>query len=46
MVDREAFEEEGLFKSSGGFARIDRAFDGKLGAVLDEVNDAIWQDVA
>jgi type I restriction enzyme R subunit len=45
VVDRDAFEE-GLFKTSGGFARIDRAFDGKLGAVLDEVNDAIWQDVA
>lgn len=45
VVDREAFEE-GLFKSNGGFARIDRAFDGKLGEVLAEVNEAIWQDVA
>ncbi|MFS8067286.1 MAG: type I restriction-modification system endonuclease, partial [Byssovorax sp.] len=45
VLDREAFEE-GLFKSSGGFARLDKSFDGKLAQVLDEVADAIWQDVA
>ena len=45
VMDRDAFEE-GLFKSSGGFVRVDKSFDGKLAEVLDEVSDAIWQDVA
>jgi type I restriction enzyme R subunit len=45
VIDRDAFDE-GLFKSNGGFLRLDKTFDGKLAQVLDEVSDAIWQDVA
>ena len=44
VMDRDAFEQ-GLFKSSGGFVRCDKTFDGKLADVLGEVGDAIWQDV-
>ena len=44
VMDRDAFEQ-GLFKSSGGFARHDKTFDGKLAEVLGEIGDAIWQDV-
>ncbi|MGQ4646401.1 type I restriction-modification system endonuclease [Lyngbya aestuarii] len=44
IVDREAFER-GQFKAQGGFNRINKAFDGKLEAILEEINQALWQDV-
>lgn len=44
VVDREAFDHE-PFKAGGGFARIDRAFDGKLEAVLGDLGEAIWGEV-
>jgi type I restriction enzyme R subunit len=42
VVDRAAFEE-GQFKADGGFARVDKIFEGKLGEVLGELSDAVWE---
>ncbi|WP_446421476.1 type I restriction-modification enzyme R subunit C-terminal domain-containing protein [Coleofasciculus sp.] len=44
IVDREAFDR-GQFKAQGGFTRINKAFDGTLEAILEEINQALWQDV-
>ncbi|MGL6281455.1 MAG: type I restriction-modification enzyme R subunit C-terminal domain-containing protein, partial [Microcoleaceae cyanobacterium] len=43
LVDQEALNN-GLFKiEGGGFKRLDKVFDGKLAAILDQINEAIWQ---
>ena len=44
MVDQEAFER-GQFKDDGGFARIDKDFEGRLGEVLGDLREAIWERV-
>ena len=41
VVDRDALDQ-GAFKSAGGFTRIDKVFDGKLAAVLGDLQDALW----
>ena len=43
VVDRGAFEEEGIFKLAGGYARFDKMFDGKLAEVLAELGEGIWR---
>ena len=45
IVDREALDRGEFQATGGGFARIDRVFDGKLGAVLGELADEVWRDV-
>lgn len=45
VVDRASFER-GQFAAQGGFARIDKAFDGRLGPLLDELADEVWKDTA
>ncbi len=45
IVDRESFEK-GRFKDEGGFARLNKVFEGKLEQVLDEISDDLWQDAA
>ncbi|MFY0529316.1 type I restriction-modification system endonuclease [Archangium gephyra] len=45
VLDREALDS-GPFKMSGGFAHIDKAFDGKALDVLSELQQQIWTDVA
>lgn len=42
IVDREAFDQ-GQFKDKGGFARINKIFDGRLEAILTEIGDQLWQ---
>jgi type I restriction enzyme R subunit len=42
VVDRASLDG-GIFGDSGGFARINKAFDGKLEAVLGELADEIWR---
>lgn len=42
VVDRAAFDR-GQFKADGGFNRINKVFDGKLEAVLGDLQDALWQ---
>lgn len=39
--DRETFEAPAL-RQQGGWARSDKAFDGRLESVLKDINDAIW----
>jgi type I restriction enzyme R subunit len=45
VLDREALDS-GPFKMSGGFAHIDKAFDGKALDVLSELQQQVWTDVA
>ena len=42
VMDREALDH-GQFEASGGFNHIDKAFDGRLGEVLAQLNAAIWK---
>lgn len=44
LVDREALDDPDLLfrQQGGGFARLNRIFDGKLADVLDEFNEALW----
>jgi type I restriction enzyme R subunit len=42
VVDQEAFER-GQFKDDGGFVRIDKDFEGRLGEVLGDLREAIWE---
>ena len=43
VVDHDSFEQ-GQFKSDGGFARMNKAFDGKLEALLGELAEEVWKD--
>jgi len=43
VVDKAALDT-GQFKAEGGFARLNRVFDGKLEAVLSELADEVWRD--
>jgi type I restriction enzyme R subunit len=43
VVDRAAFEA-GQFKADGGFARLNKVFDGKLESLLGELADEVWKD--
>ncbi|MEY3304410.1 MAG: hypothetical protein RLZZ139_2783 [Cyanobacteriota bacterium] len=45
IVDREALDR-GAFKTEyGGFVRLNRTFNGELLAVLESINEEIWQDM-
>lgn len=48
VVDREALDEPDLIfkREGGGFARLDRIFDGSLQKVLDQFNESIWPPAA
>jgi type I restriction enzyme R subunit len=43
VVDRASLDE-GQFRADGGFARLNKAFDGKLEALLGELADEVWKD--
>jgi type I restriction enzyme R subunit len=43
VVDRESLDR-GQFKSQGGFARLNKVFDGKLEGMLGELADEVWKD--
>jgi len=45
VLDRDAFEEP-PFSQQGGFRRIDRFFDGRLDAILDEIRTETWEPAA
>lgn len=45
VVDRDALDH-GQFLAEGGFVRLDKVFDGKLGDLLGEITDAIWTAAA
>jgi type I restriction enzyme R subunit len=48
VVDREALDEPDLIfkREGGGFARLDRIFEGSLQKVLDRFNESIWSPAA
>ena len=35
--------DRGAFKTKGGFNTINKVFNGELGAVLEDFNEAIWE---
>jgi type I restriction enzyme R subunit len=43
VVDRNSLDR-GEFKARGGFAHINKAFDGKLESVLGELAEEVWKD--
>jgi type I restriction enzyme R subunit len=45
IVDRDALDH-GEFKRQGGFARLNKVFDGKLEQVLGDLSEALWEDTA
>ncbi|BCR05317.1 type I restriction-modification system deoxyribonuclease [Desulfuromonas versatilis] len=45
IVDHDALDR-GEFKAQGGFARLNKVFEGKLDQVLSDLNEALWQDAA
>ena len=45
VVDRASLDE-GRFKTDGGFARLNKAFDGQLEALLAELAEEVWKDAS
>lgn len=43
VVDRASLDHE-EFKAHGGYARLNKLFDGKLESVLGELADEVWKD--
>ncbi len=45
IVDREALDDPDLIfkREGGGYARLNRIFDGDLGQVLDSFNESLWK---
>jgi type I restriction enzyme R subunit len=41
IVDRAALDEE-PFRKDGGFARLDKIFQGELVTVLQTINEELW----
>jgi len=46
IITRDTFDEDVRFRSQGGFARIDKAFGGRLGAVIEDINTYMYQEVS
>jgi type I restriction enzyme R subunit len=46
LVDRDALDDPDLLfkREGGGFARLDKLFNGQLQPVLETFNDALWAD--
>ena len=46
LVDRDALDDPDLIfkRDGGGFARLDKLFNGQLQPVLEAFNDALWSD--
>ena len=43
VVDREALDREQFREQGGGFDRLNRVFEGRLAAVVGDLQDAVWQ---
>ena len=43
VVDKASLDA-GQFKAEGGFARLNKVFDGRLEAVLDDLAEQVWKD--
>jgi type I restriction enzyme, R subunit len=46
IVDREALDKAEFEAQGGGYDRPDRIFDGHLGQILGDIQDALWKDSA
>lgn len=44
VVDREALDRGQFLKQGGGFARLDKVFDGQLDELLKDLHATIWED--
>ncbi|MDO5048293.1 MAG: type I restriction-modification system endonuclease [Actinomycetaceae bacterium] len=44
VLSVETFDEDVRFRQQGGFNRIDRVFNGELGAVVEEINRYLYED--
>ncbi|CCE11419.1 endonuclease R [Bradyrhizobium sp. STM 3843] len=42
VADRAVLDEEQFREETGGFARLNRIFDGRLDAILGDINDELW----
>jgi type I restriction enzyme R subunit len=45
VVDREAFDRE-PFQAHGGFRRLNKGFDGRLEALISDINEELWRQAA
>ena len=45
VVDRDALDEE-PFRADGGFARLNRIFDGNMEAILGSIQEEVWRAAA
>jgi type I restriction enzyme R subunit len=43
VVDRDALDRE-PFAADGGFARLNKVFDGELEGVLSGINEEMWKE--
>ena len=46
VVDHEALDRGQFLKQGGGFARLDKVFDGQLEGLLKDMHATIWEDPA
>lgn len=44
IFNRESLDEDSRFRKAGGFNQINKAFGNQLGAILDELNDYLYED--
>lgn len=44
IFNRESLDEDSRFKKAGGFNQINKAFGNQLEAILDELNDYLYED--
>ena len=44
VLNVSVFDEDGRFRSSGGFARIDKVFQNKLEMIVSELNEYLYDD--
>ncbi|MHB0704106.1 type I restriction-modification system endonuclease [Roseomonas mucosa] len=45
VIDREALDRE-PFEAHGGFRRLNKVFDGKLEAIISDINEELWRIAA
>ena len=43
VIDREMLDQGEFRQQGGGFARLNRVFDGRLETILAEINEGIWE---
>jgi type I restriction enzyme R subunit len=46
VADRAMLDEEQFREETGGFTRLNRIFDGRLDAILGDINDELWSKSA